>query len=125
MQIFPGASVFVHAEPLSANGAVGTSLATITLIFELLELVFLIVTFTGLLVLPSAVLSLKFIELGEIEIVPGSELGEAVGVAVRVAVGVTLAVAVAVGVPLVEVAVGVGVGPHGLPRPSFATKALK
>lgn len=120
MQLFPGAKVVVHWL-VTAKGGAAVSPEIMTLIFELLELVFLIVSFLGLLALPTVSLVPKATELGLIVIVPGSDVGVEVGVAVRVAVALAVAVAVAVAVlvavavgvadpPDVGVAVGVGVG---------------
>jgi hypothetical protein len=68
LQDLPGANVFMHCEPLIANG-LGPAIVspvTTTLIFELFGLMFLIATFLGLLLLPSIVLSPKFTEPGVI-----------------------------------------------------------
>lgn len=103
LQVLPGFKVFLHWL-FTANGGEVVSPVIDTLIFELFELVFLIVRFFGLLFLPGDVLLPKLTVLGLNDSVP---IG--VGVAVGVAVAVRVGVAVAVRVPEVAVAVGVGV----------------
>jgi hypothetical protein len=107
LQLLPGARALSHWD-LTANGAEVSSPVTMTLILDFFGLVFLIVSFSGLLTLPSVVLVPKLMVVGGLnDSVPsGVEVGVAVGVAVRVAVAVGVAVAVAV---LVAVAVAVGV----------------
>jgi hypothetical protein len=55
LQLFPGAKVVVHWL-VTAKGAAVVSPEIVTLILELLELLFLIITFLALLVLPTVVL---------------------------------------------------------------------
>lgn len=108
MQDLPGFNVLVHCAPLIPNPDEAASPMIITLIFELFELMFLIVTFLDLLVLPAVVLSPKFTVFGVIDKIPtgvGVAVGVVVAVGVAVAVAVCAVVAVAVGV---EVAVALG-----------------
>src|SRR5258708_20865088 len=90
LQVFPGANVLMHWL-LTANGAEVVSPVIITLILELLELVFLIVTFFALLFLPTLFLLPKFTGSGLNDRVPTPAVGVAVGVGVAVAVPVPAA----------------------------------
>src|SRR5271170_7416997 len=109
-QLLAGANVLLHSFLTAKGGAVVSPMIE-TLIFELFEVAFLIVTNLALLALSTVVLSPKSTEPGLIVSLPaGVAVGVAVAVRVAVAVGVA-AVAVAVGVAAVEVAVGVAVGP--------------
>ena len=109
---------------VTAKGAAVVSLEIVTLILEVLELVFLIVTFFALLALPTVVLLPRATGSGLNVRVPASGVGVEVGVAVPVAVlvavavgvadpvdvAVAVAVAVGVAVAVAPLAVGVGVG---------------
>jgi len=101
LQLFPGANVLMHWL-LTANGATVVSPVIDMWILDLVELLFVIVTDSAWLRLPTLVFLPNFKDLGLNLSLSGS------GVAVAVGVGVTVAVAVAVGVP-VAVAVGVTV----------------
>ena len=101
LQLFPGANVLMHWL-LTANGATVVSPVIDMWILDLVELLFVIVTDSAWLTLPTLVLFPNFKDLGLNLSLSGS------GVGVGVGVGVTVAVAVAVGVP-VAVAVGVTV----------------
>jgi hypothetical protein len=101
LQLFPGANVLMHWL-LTANGATVVSPVIDMWILDLFELLFVIVTDSAWLRLPTLVFLPNFKDLGLNLSLSGS------GVAVAVGVGVAVAVAVAVGVP-VAVAVGVTV----------------
>jgi len=101
-QLLAGANVLLHSF-LTAKGAAVVSPVIETLIFELFEVAFLIVTDLALLALSTVVLSPKSTEPGLIVSLPA-------GVAVGVAVAVRVAVAVEVAPLAVAVGVAVGVG---------------
>ena len=89
LQLFPGANVLMHWL-LTANGATVVSPVIDMWILDLVELLFVIVTDSAWLRLPTLVLLPNFKDLGLNLSLSGS------GVAVGVGVGVTVAVAVAV-----------------------------
>lgn len=106
LQLFPGLSVFSHADFTVNTGGSALSLSTFTATPVFFLPLFLIVTLLALLVVPIFTLLPNDKEPGLIVSVPKIGVGVAVGVAV--AVGVTVAVPVAV-----AVAVGDGVAEGG------------